>query len=78
MTAAMKVPMTADRHDPSVANRATTPTIAPPTAGSTSERGRGARPRRWRVSPPRTGIPPPTTSRAIRITISGTSSAAPV
>jgi hypothetical protein len=78
MTAAMKVPMTALRHVPWVSTRPAMPASDPTTVGPISERGRGARPRRWRVRPPRTGMPAPTTSSATRMTIKGTSSAMPV
>ena len=78
MTAAMNVPITAARQLPEVSARATTPTAVPTAAGRRSERGRGAWPSRWRTRPLRTGMLPPTATRATRMTMSGTSSNDPV
>ena len=75
--AEMNVAMTAARHvlrqhqGPDADDR-------PDHRGAQERPRAGARPSRCRMSPPRTGIPPPTTRRATMITISGTSSAAPV
>ena len=76
--AAMSVPMTALRHVPCVTSSATTPSVVPAMVGTSSDRGRGARPSCWRSRRPRTGIPRPVTSRAPMITKRGTSSAKPL
>ena len=75
----MNVPMTALRHVPlrhqqrDHAERGTRR-----SSGTSSDRGRGARPSCWRSRPPRTGMPRPVTSSAPMITTRGTSSAEPL
>ena len=69
--AAMNEPMTALRQVPWVTISAKTPSAVPTMVGTSSDRGRGARPSCWRMRPPRTGMPRPATSSAPTITRSG-------